>query len=123
MQRVLGVGGFHHRVSHRLTVRQPQKGRDGVWVKPSMEDAMAETGFQEVETYVSCRQNTVVQYIATRPIIDLCMAAKRRPGTRVSVWWWEQEGLDLEGMRKTARETEKTEWGGERDETETVKDD
>ena len=59
---------------------------------------MAEAGFQEVETYVYRRQNTVEKYIATRPIVDLCLAAKQRPGPRVTTLWWEQEGLDLEGM-------------------------
>ena len=38
----------------------------------------------------------------------LCLAAKRRLGPRVAMWWWEQEGLDLEGMRTAAREAEET---------------
>ena len=46
---------------------------------------MADAGLQEVETYVSCRQNTLGQYIATRPIVDLFLAAKRRPGPRVEM--------------------------------------
>ena len=85
MQRVLG--GFHHRVVRRLTGRQPQKGRYGGWVYPLLEDVMAEVGLQEVETYVSRRQNTVAKYIATRPIIDLCLMAKRRPGPRLAMRW------------------------------------
>ena len=48
MQRV--VGGFHHRVVHRLMGRQPRKGQDGGWVYPHIEDAMTEAGLQEVET-------------------------------------------------------------------------
>ena len=40
MQRVLGR--FHHRVSRRLTERQPRKGQDGGWVYPLLEDAMVE---------------------------------------------------------------------------------
>ena len=83
MQKVLGV--FQRRVDRRLTVRQPQKGGDGGWVYPPLEDAMAEAGLREVETYVSCRQNTVAQYISTGPIIDLYMAVKRRPGPRVAM--------------------------------------
>ena len=51
MQRVLGR--FHHRVARRLTGRKHQKGRDGGWVYPLLEDAMTEAGLQEVETYVS----------------------------------------------------------------------
>ena len=78
------LGRFHHRVAHRLTGRKPRQGRDGVLVYPSLEDAMAEAGLQEVETYVSRRQNTVTQFIATRPIMDLCLATEQRPGPRVS---------------------------------------
>ena len=76
---------------------------------------MAEAGLQEVETYVSCHQNTVAQYIATKPIMDLCLAAKRSPGPRVEMGWWEQKGLDLEGMRTAAQEADQTEGGEDMD--------
>ena len=84
---------------------------------------MAEAGLQELETYVSRHQNTVAQYIATTTIIDLCLAAKCRPGARVEIWWWEQEGLDLEGKRTAAREAEQTVGSEERDGMETTTDD
>ena len=42
------------------------------------------------------------QYIATRPILDLCERSVRRPGVLVSQRWWEQDGLDLEGAKKRA---------------------
>ena len=83
---------------------------------------MVEAGLQEVETYVSRCQNIVAQCIATRPIMDLCLAAERRPGSRVANRWWEQDGLDLEGMRTTAREAERTEGEEETDGTETETD-
>ena len=76
---------------------------------------MSEAGFQEVETYVSRRQNTMAQYILTMPIMDLFLAAKQRPGPRVTMRWWEQEGLNLEGMRVVALEDEWTEGGEETD--------
>ena len=81
---------------------------------------MAGVSLQEVETYVFLCQNTIAQYIATKPIMDLCLAAKRRPGPRVAMRWWEKEGLDLEGMWTAAREAEETEGA---DGTETVTDD
>ena len=83
MKRVLG--GFHHRVDLRLTGQQPWKGWDGVWFYPKMEYAILEAELQELETYIYRHQNTVAQYIANRPIMDLCLAAKRRPGTRVEM--------------------------------------
>ena len=84
---------------------------------------MAEAVFQEVETYVSCHQNTVLQYIATRSIMDLCLAEQRRPGTRVVMKWWEQEDLDLEGMRTASREAEQTEGVEDREGMETAIED
>ena len=47
------LDGFPHRMARKLTGSKPQRGRDGVWVYPPLEDAMAEAVFQEVETYVS----------------------------------------------------------------------
>ena len=83
MKRVLG--SLYHRVAHRLTGRQLWRGRDRGWFYPPLEDAMADAGLQEVETYFYRLQNTVVQYIVTRTIMDLCMAEKWRPGPRVSM--------------------------------------
>ena len=56
---------------------------------------MKSVGMEEVETYVLCCPNTVTQYIATRPILELCMAEERRPGARVSMRWWEQARMEL----------------------------
>ena len=44
----------------------------------------------------------VAQYIATRPILDLCERFLQRPGAWVYRRWWEQEGLDLEGLKERA---------------------
>ena len=81
---------------------------------------MAEAGFQEVETYISRRQKTVAQYISTKTIMDLCIAEKRRPGPRLAMRWWEQEGMDLEGMRTTASEADYMEGEEYTDGTETA---
>ena len=70
------LGRFHHRVARRLTGRQPWRGRDGVWIKPPLEDVMAEAGLQEVETYVYRRQNTATQFILATPIMYLCLVAE-----------------------------------------------
>ena len=47
----------------------------------------------------------VAQYIATRPIMDLCERATRRLEARVSRRWWYQAGIDLEGAKKRAEAT------------------
>ena len=51
-----------------------------------------------------------------------CLVSKRRPGPRVAMRWWEQEVLDLEGIRKAPREADHTEGEEQMDRTETVTD-
>ena len=67
------LSGLHHRIANSLKGRQPHRGRDGRWVYPPLTEAMADSGLQEVDTYVSCHQNTLSQFIATRPIMELCL--------------------------------------------------
>ena len=94
------LGRFYHRLVRRLTGRQPRQIRYGVGVYPHLEDVMTEAGLKEVETYLSLRQNTVTYFIATRPIMYLCLAEGRRLGPRVSKRWWEQDGVDVGGFRR-----------------------
>ena len=60
-----------------------------------MTSTMEEAEFEEMGVYVQKRQNTVVQYIATQPILDLCERSVWRPGAWFSRRWWEKHGLDL----------------------------
>ena len=46
-----------------------------------------------------------MQYIATRPFLDLYERDTRRPVSRVSLRWWEEDGRDLEWAKKRAVET------------------
>ena len=55
--------------------------------------------------------------------MNLCLAAKRRPGPRVEMRLWEQEGLYLEGMQTEDREADQTEGTEETDRTKTVTND
>ena len=41
----------------------------------------------------------VAQFIATRIIMDIYLKSERYPGARVTKWWWEQYGPQLEGSR------------------------
>ena len=48
----------------------------------------------EGEDTVLRRQNTVAQFVATRPILALCEGTERQGGTRVPQRWWEQTVID-----------------------------
>ena len=102
----LALDAFQGRVSRTLTGRQPHRGRDGQWFYPSLAGAMKEAEIVRIWTSILRRQNTVAQFIATRPILDLCKGSVRRPGARVPRRWWEQTGIDWKGAREKAAATE-----------------
>ena len=55
-----------------------------------------------IRTSILRRQNTVAQFIATRPILGLCEVTERRPGTGVPRRWWEQTVIDWKAVREVA---------------------
>ena len=81
------LDAFQGRVARRLKGQQPRQGRDGKWFYPSLSGALKEAGVVRDRTSVLRRQNTVVQFIATRPILGLCEVAERRQGTQVPQRW------------------------------------
>ena len=106
MERALSA--FLHGAARRLTSIQPRRGRDGEWQYPSLEGATEEAGLTDIRTSIQRRQNTVAQYIATRPLLDLCEGARPREGARVTLRWWEQSGIDWEKAKAKGTETETT---------------
>ena len=47
------------------------------------------------------RRQTIAAYIVHRPIFDLCKRARRKRGSSVRQFWWEQT-FDLEAARSLA---------------------
>ena len=93
---------FQSRVASKITGRQPRLRKDGSWVYPPLAGVMKETGMVGIRTSIIRRHNMVAQFIATRPILDLCEQATRRPGARVYRRWWEQTGVYLKGAQEKA---------------------
>ena len=75
--------GFHHRAAWRMVGMVPKRQPDGTWVYPTIGAALGMVGLEEIGVYIARRQNTVAQYIATRPIMDLCLAVELKPGMRL----------------------------------------
>ena len=67
---------------------------------------MKEVGLTDVRTSINRRQNTVAQYIATGPLLDLCKGATQREGAQVTLRWWDQTGIDWEKAKAREAETE-----------------
>ena len=105
--------GLYHRVVHMLLEKHPRRSTDGTWVYPLLAEETVEAGIQEVEAYVAHHQNTAAQKIASRKILELCLAEERCPEKRVSKRWWYQECLDLKRMRLTDQAAKLEEREGE----------
>ena len=86
MERALD--SFQHRVTRRLTGRQPRRQGGGSWAYPPLEEAMGEAGFEGIRKSITMRQNMVAKYIATRKIMDICERSIQWTGSRVSWRWW-----------------------------------
>ena len=66
---------------------------------PPIGVALATVGMNEIGVYIFRRQNMVAQYIATRPIMDLCLTAERKPVLRPLRQCWYQNDLNILGIR------------------------
>ena len=95
---------FIHGSARRITGKQPQRGGGGKCTYPPLNEAMQEAGLEGIRKAVTRRQNTVTQYIATGPILDLCERAMQRMGVRVSQRWWNQEGIEPKAAKERAAE-------------------
>ena len=73
---------------------------------------MREAGLTEIRKSIANRQNTVAQYIATRPLLDLCKGARAREGARVPMRWRNQAEIDWETAKSKGVETGSTSGSG-----------
>ena len=55
-------------------------------------------GYRRCRPTSTADLNAVARFIATRPVMEPCLAAERYTGSRVSERWWDWEGSDLEGI-------------------------
>ena len=106
------LSGFLHGAARRLTGRQARRERGGEWYYPSLEGAMREAGLTDIRKSIKNRQNTVAQYIATRPLLDLCEGERAREGAKVPLRWWDQEGFDWETAKAKGVEQDRTDGSG-----------
>ena len=110
MERALS--GFLHGAARRLTRRQARKGKNGEWYYPSLEGAMREAGLTDIRKSIANRQNKFAQYIATRPLLDLCEGDRAREGAKVPMRWWNQADIDQETAKSKGVETDSTSGSG-----------
>ena len=81
--------GFHHQAACHMESMGPKRQQDSTWVYPPIGAALEMLVLEEIGLYIARRQNTVAQYIATRPFMGLCLAAERNRLMRLSMLWQE----------------------------------
>ena len=77
---------------------------------------MREAGLTDIRKSIANLQNTVAQYIATRPLLYLCEGARAREGAKVPMRWWDQADIDWETAKSKGVEQDST--GGSGTDTE-----
>lgn len=82
---------FHHRMARCISRQTPRyfRGEDR-WEYPPIDDALEIAGLFKIEEYLRRRQALFVDYVATRPIYNLCINSDRQSGSATRNWWWYQ---------------------------------
>ena len=105
---------FHNQAVQRMAEMVPKRQHDGTWVYTPIREALAMVGLKDIGVYISHRKNMVAQYIATRPIMDLCLAEDWKPGLCLPRRWWDHTALYILWIRAVhAAEEEGGETGTE----------
>ena len=91
--------GFHQRVDRRLLGLTARWGNTSEWECPPVATAMKVTGLWMVGECVRRRQATIAEYIAGRPIFEICMQSERREGSSRFLCWCDQDhGQEEQGI-------------------------
>ena len=75
----------------RLMGKTAQIVGEEVWECPLKEEAIEEVGMYPTWEYIRSCQAKIAEYIATRPIFELCNGAERMPGSSQSPRWRDQD--------------------------------
>ena len=73
------LAGFHHWAARQMGDMGPKCQPDGTWSYTPIGAALEMVLLEEIGGYIARRQNMFAQYIATHPIIYLCLVAERNP--------------------------------------------
>ena len=83
--------GFHHRVMRQIAGMLPKyDARTYKWSKPPISQAYEAAGVLPIVDYIHTRQMRIANYVATRPIYELCRNSTWRPGSAPRALWWTQ---------------------------------
>ena len=66
------VEGTHTGFLRQITGKRAQRNADETWVTPAAGEVLETAGTQSAATYIGRRQGMVAQWVALRPIFEVC---------------------------------------------------
>ncbi len=80
--------GFHIRAVWQMAItHKPHQGPQNEWVYPKLKDVLRECGMKTMVEYIQICRQTIVVYVATRPILQECRKGKHQRGEVPHRWW------------------------------------
>ena len=79
-QMMRTLGGLHNWVVWTIMGKLPKQRSDWGWEYPPIMEALREAVIEEFGVYIKQRQNTVVQFIYTRTIMEIFLESESHPG-------------------------------------------
>ena len=71
------------RAAHRMAGMMPRRSPNGeIWTYPTTEEVLEAAGLYTVQTYIEVHRNTVLKFVAQRPIVELYLEAEQK------IWTW-----------------------------------
>ena len=89
------MGSLHNQAARQISGKIHQRMQKGVWSDPPIGEALADACMETIGVYITCRQNTAAQYIATQPIFGIIMAEEQRPARQCCCTGGSRQGFGL----------------------------
>ena len=86
--------GAHVSFLRKVTRIQAERRRDGYWRQVKADEFLLGVGTQTLRKHVDRQQATVAEWVATRPIFDVCARETGyEGGERLQVSWWRRKAV------------------------------
>ena len=87
------IEGTHTEFLQEITGKRAKQLEDGTWEMPGAEGIREAAGTWSERTYIERRQETVAQWVALRPLFQVCAkeTGYEGGGRRRKVWWRQEE--------------------------------
>jgi hypothetical protein len=96
MTALASLEGFHIRAAYQMAVRHKlRRGPRHSWIYPKLKDVLEECGMSTLVEYITVCWQTIMVYVATRPVLTECRQGEQKRGAVPHRWWWEQQ-MDLD---------------------------